>query len=390
MQSPLPLPNSDRDAWLLPTDWVFLNPGSFGLRLRSVHEARVRMLERMESQPVAFLEREAMATWSHARASLAAFVGGDPEGFGFVSNATEGIDAVLAQPAVRSGRVLVSELAYGAVKEASRWGAATGDGEVHEVRSDLPINDPNELVDAWDAALGRGAALAIVDHITSGTALVHPVKDIVERCRAHGVPVLVDGAHAPGMLELQVEAIGADWYVGNLHKWVGAPSGAGFIWTAPQRRQETRPLALSHDCGGTYEDAFRWQGTRDVTPWLVVPEAIASVEQRWGWSTLRAWQRDMAVWAGRRMAEAFETVTADGTGGLLTGAMVSARLPEGAPSGWADRFALRDAIASRHRVELAVDAHRQDWWARLSFGPWVTTDDVERAIDAVLQTIHNP
>lgn len=383
---PAPLPDSERDLWSLPADWVFLNPGSFGLRLREVQEARAALLAEYEAQPVAFLERRAPALAEAALQSLAGFLRAERGGLVFVTNATEAIDAVLAGLGSNAGDgVLIGEQAYGAVAAAARH-AARGRG-IQVVPLKLPVAGSRDVLAAWDAAAQPGTPLAIVDHITSGTSLVQPVAEIVAMCRNRGVPVLVDGAHAPGMLDLRVDSIGADWYAGNLHKWVGAPSGAGFLWTAPQHRKRTRPLAASHDVMGKYQDAFAWQGTRDITPWLTVPAAIAAVERRWGWARLRAWQHVMAVWAGERMARAFGTDTSDGSGGEMTAAMVSVRLPEAASALYPDRFAFRDEIANRHRVEIAVDDSCGNWWARLSFGPWNRCEDVDRAIEATLDCL---
>lgn len=379
---PSPLPDSERELWSLPEDWVFLNPGSFGLRLREVQEARAALLAEYEAQPVAFLERQAAGMAEEALESLSGFLGAQREGLVFVSNATEAIDAVIAGLGPRAGEgILIGEQAYGAVRAAAQH-AARGQ-EVRIVPLELPVKDPDEIVAAWDASLRPDTPLAIVDHITSGTSLVQPVAEIVSLCKARGVPVLIDGAHAPGMLDLHIDQIGADWYAGNLHKWIGAPSGAGFLWTSSQHRGSTRPLAASHDVMGSYQEAFAWQGTRDITPWLTVPAAIAAVQQRWGWSRLRAWQHEMAVWAGEQLATAFGTEVSDGSGGGMTAAMVSARLPEAASARYEDRFVFRDEIANRHRVEISVDDVSGCWWARLSFGAWNRCGDVQRAIEAV-------
>jgi isopenicillin-N epimerase len=386
---PDPLPDSERSLWSLPDDWVFLNPGSFGLRLQEVQAARLELLAEFECQPVAFLERHASDLLSEAIQVASSFLGADPGGFGFVTNATEAIDAVLAGLGSRAAEgVLIGEQAYGAVAAAANYAAA--EAGVRVVPLSLPVADPSDIVAAWERALWPGTPLAIVDHVTSGTALVQPVAQIVAICRDRGIPVLIDGAHAPGMLDLQIDEIGADWYAGNLHKWIGAPSGAGFLWTAEQHRAATRPLVASHDVLGSYEEAFMWQGTRDVTPWLSVPAAIAAVEHRWGWPTLRVWQQKMASAAGQQMAAAFGTETSDGSGGDMTGALVSVRLPEMACEQYGDRFAFRDEIALRHRVEIAIDDSSGCWWARMSFGAWNRKEDVDRAIDAVRECIDSP
>ena len=385
---PTGLEGVEAGLWSLPEDWVFLNPGSFGLRLRSVQARRATLLAQMEAQPVEFLERAALPLYDDALAALASFLHADAAGLGFVSNATEAVAAVLASTGLGPGdTVLVGDQAYGAVVSACNWVTRGG---VRRVPVGAPVAAASDITGAWRSALRERPTLAIVDHITSGTGLVQPVADIVQACREADVPVLVDGAHAPGMLDLHVADIGADWYAGNLHKWVGAPSGAGFLWTSESRRDQTRPVALSHDVGDGYEQAFKWQGTRDMTPWLTVPYAIEAVQQLWGWPALRAWQRDMACWAGAQAAGVLGTCTADGTGGRLTGAMTSVALPDGTSSAFADRFALREAIAERHRVEVAIDDLCGRWWMRMSFGAWNTPADVHAAVEAVQACLARP
>ena len=387
---PAPLPDSHSSLWSVEADWVFLNPGSFGLRLQTVQARRGELLSQCESQPVEFLERTAIPLHQTSLDTLAAFLGTEPGRLGFVSNATEAICAVLASIGVgKDDTILIGDQAYGAVAAACQWLTRNG-GQVKRVPVSLPVRSTSDITDSWKAAIADGATLAIVDHVTSGTAIVQPVGDIVSACRDAGLPVLVDGAHAPGMLELNIDAINADWYAGNLHKWVGAPSGAGFLWTADRHQSIVRPLALSHDVFQSYQEAFTWQGTRDITPWLVVPDAILAIEQRWGWPALRQWQHDMACWAGKRCAKAFGTEVADETGGQCTGAMVSIALPADSSGKFSDRFALRDAIANRHRVEVAVDDQVGRWWMRLSFGAWNTPSDVDAAIEAMRDCLDRP
>jgi isopenicillin-N epimerase len=345
--------------------------------------SRAAMMAACESQPVEFLERTAPPLYERSLEALGSFVGASPANLGMVSNATDAIGAVLTSLRIGAGdTILIGDQAYEAVARACEW-LIRGGGLVKRVPVALPVADPSAITAAWVAALRGGATLAIVDHVTSGTSIVQPVADIVAACREAGVPVLVDGAHAPGMLALSIDAINADWYAGNLHKWVGLPSGAGFLWTADRHRDLIRPLALSHGVFEGYDKAFQWQGTRDVTPWLLVPQAIEAIEQRWGWATLRRWQHDMACWAGEHAAAALGTEVADGSGGQCTGAMVSIALPADTEAKFADRFALRDAIMRRHHVEVFVDAQVDRWWMRLSFGAWNRPADVDAAIAAM-------
>lgn len=390
--APAPLEGfEDGSAWAVRDDWVFLNAGSFGMRLRAVTAARAALLETYEQQPVDFLERHAEQAISDARDEIGSFIGADPAGLACVTNATEAIDAVLASQRDVPGDILIGSEAYGAVQQAAHWEAtAHSHRHVRVVDTPLPAAKSSDIVDAWDVALRQDTpALAIVDHITSPTGVVQPVEGIIACCQAHGVPVLVDGAHAPGMLPLDIDGLGADWYAGNLHKWVGAPTGAGFLWTAPAHRAYTRPVIASHFIHDGYREAFDWQGTRDITPWLMAPVAIAEVKARSGWPALRRWQEAMVAWCGPRLAEALGTVLA-APPDAPHGALVAARLPASTMDAYDGHFAFRDAVAARHRVEIAMSEVAGAWWVRFSMGPWITPADIEVAIAAVADCALQP
>ena len=383
--APAPLRGfEDRSAWAVNHDWIFLNAGSFGMRLRAVAAARADLLQAYEQQPVDFLERHAEQAVHDAREVIASFVGADPLGLACVTNATEAIDAVLASMRDVSGDILIGSEAYGAVQQASHWeAAASNHRQVRVVDTPLPAMQASDIVNAWDAALSQGKpALAIVDHITSPTGVVQPVEGIIACCRAHGVSVLIDGAHAPGMLPLEIDALGVDWYAGNLHKWVGAPTGAGFLWTSAAYRDTTRPVIPSHFIHDGYLESFDWQGTRDITPWLMAPVAIEAIEQRSGWQALRDWQQEMCAWCGPRLADAMGTMLASPPD-CPHGAMVAAKLPESTLAAYDGHFAFRDEVAKRHRVEVAMSEVAGAWWVRFSMGPWLCPADLEVAIDAV-------
>ncbi len=370
--------------WSLDGDWVFLNAGSFGLRFREVLAARAAVLEQFEQQPVDFLERYAPTAIEESRRVVADFVGADVDGLACVTNATEAIDAVLVGLRKRPGDLLVTSESYGGVFQACHWEARHANHRnVRVVEQPLPASCSQDIVAAWTEQLQQGnVVLAIVDHIASPTAVVQPVEAIIRACREANVQVLVDGAHAPGMLPLKIEAIGADWYAGNLHKWVGAPSGAGFLWTAPEYRDTTRPVIASHNVHDGYIDSFNWQGTRDITPWLVVHTAIAAIDRRGGWASLQAWQSAMCQWCGPILAEAMGTTLA-APPDAPCGAMVAAQVPPETVAHYGDRFVFRDEIAQRHHVEVAISDVGDTWWVRLSMGPWLTPADVTFGIGAV-------
>lgn len=270
--------------WALDPDLVFLNHGSFGACPRGVLAAQQDLRAAMESNPVAFLARGLEDRLAAARAAVGAFVGADPDDLAFVPNATSGIATVLGSLRLGPGdELLATDHEYNAALNALRVAALDSGARVVMVHVPLPIAGPDAVVERVLAAVTARTRLALLSHVTSPTALVFPVERLVPVLEARGVAVLVDGAHAPGMVPLRIETLGASWYVGNLHKWCCAPKGAAFLHVRRDLQAGTRPLAVSHAANdprptpSPFRRAFDWTGTLDPTPFLATPAALAEV-----------------------------------------------------------------------------------------------------------------
>jgi isopenicillin-N epimerase len=242
-------PNAARAAFCLDPDWLTLNHGSFGATPRAVIAAQQGWRDRLEAQPTRFMTMELPGALRSAASQLAGFLGADAEGLGFIENATAGCNAVLRSLRFTPDEeVVVLSHGYAAVQKAAAHIAGGAGARLIEVPIPFPRPDTAGLIAALEAALTPRTRLAILDHITSPSALVLPIAPLIALCRARGVPVLVDGAHAPGQVPLNLTALGADWYAGNCHKWLLAPKGCAFLWTAPARRRPParapRPRAL--------------------------------------------------------------------------------------------------------------------------------------------------
>jgi isopenicillin-N epimerase len=253
----------------------------------------------------------------------------------------------------------------------------------------LPVTDPGEVVDRVLAALTPRTRLLLLDHVTSPTALVFPVEPIVRACEARGVMVLVDGAHAPGMVPLALEALGASFYTGNLHKWVCAPKGAAFLYARADRQALLRPAVISHGANSPRRDRsrfqleFDWAGTADPTPFLCVPAALdtlASLSPA-GWPGLMAANREDALAARELLQRAL------GTAALappeLVGAMAAVALP-GSGEG------LQDRLFHRHCIEVPIIPFGGDWLVRVSLQRHVRRGDVQRLADALAAEFSAP
>jgi isopenicillin-N epimerase len=243
---------------------------------------------RMEAQPGRFFRAILPAALRHAAGQLGAFLGADGNDLAFVENTTVGCNAVLRSLELGAGdEILVLTHGYGAVRNAARYVAERAGARVTEAAVPFPRPDADAIVASVAAALTPRTKLAVIDHITSGSALVLPLERIVTACHAAGVPVLVDGAHGPGQVTLDLPSLGADWYVGNCHKWLCAAKGSAFLWAAPSRQAGLHPVTISHGFGAGFLAEFDWTGTRDCSAWLSVGAAI-DFHARLGGAALRA------------------------------------------------------------------------------------------------------
>jgi isopenicillin-N epimerase len=271
----------DRSPWLLEPDISYLNHGSFGACPDPVMEAQRVWRERMEAEPVRFLSRELERHLDEARMRVATFLNADAEGIAFVPNATTGVSTVLASLRFQPGdELLASDHEYNATLNALRAAAERDGATVRIVRIPFPIHDPSEAVEAYVHAVTPRTRFALVSHVTSPTALILPVTAIVRELDRRGVDTLVDGAHAPGMVEVDLGALNAAYWTGNGHKWLCGPKGSGVLHVRADLRDRIRPLVISHGANDERTDRahfrllFDWLGTADPTPYLALPAAI--------------------------------------------------------------------------------------------------------------------
>jgi len=289
-----------RDHWALDPTTTFLNHGSFGATPKRVLDAQSAWRARLEAQPVEFFVRTLPSALEHALGRLAEFLGARAGGLTCVPNATAGVNTVLRSlaPTWSAGdNVVTTDHEYNACRNALDFAATGAGAQVRVAAVRFPNASPEQVFDAVLAQVDDHTRLVLIDHVTSPTALVLPIEPIVAALRARGVAVLVDGAHAPGMCPLDLDALGADYYTGNLHKWVCAPKGAAFLYARADRVASLRPLSISHGANATlrpgqsrFRAEFDWTGTADPTPWLCVPEALDVVGALvpGGWPEVRA------------------------------------------------------------------------------------------------------
>lgn len=292
------MPSERAASWSLDPAVTYLNHGSYGACPVEVQARQAELRKELESEPVDFLSRRLQGRLDAAREELAAFLGADPLDLAFMPNATTGVNTVLRSLDFAPGdELLTTSHAYAACRKtldvvASRSGAKV-------VVAELPFPCPSEdaVVEPVLAAATPRTRLALLDHVTSPTALVLPLKRLVDGLRERGVETVVDGAHAPGMVPLALSELGAAYYTGNAHKWLCAPKGAAFLHVRRDRQAGLHPLVTSHGSGQGFHAEFDWTGTTDPSPWLCIPEALRVVGGMLpgGWSAVMAANHALAM-----------------------------------------------------------------------------------------------
>jgi isopenicillin-N epimerase len=372
--------------WPLDPACTFLNHGSFGSVPLEVAEAQEAHRRLIESRPIEWLGRRHRELLAPARSAASAFLGADPEGLGFVTNATEGVNAVLSSFECGPGdELLTTSHVYNAVHQAMKVKARRTGAAVRIVDLDPPFDDAGELVDHVVAAIGPRTRLLIIDHITSPTGLVFPAVEVVREARRRGVAVLVDGAHGPGMLDLSIDALGADWYTGNLHKWCCAPKGCAFLWTSAERRAATHPAVVSHHLDEGYTREFDWQGTRDLTPWMTAADAIAWLDRRFGWPALRAHNRDLARWAHAMLLDRFGSEGLSPRDGSWLGSLATVPLPARLAASATPADRIQAELSVRHDIEVPIIDWRGRKMVRVSAQAYNRPEQYLRLADALLE-----
>ncbi len=350
--------------WLIGPSVTFLNHGSFGACPRVVLEVQGELRARMESDTMRFFVRELDPLLDQARAALGGLVGADPDDLAFVPNATAGVNAVVRSFALDAGDdVLTTDHEYNACRNALTHAATVAGARVVVARVPFPVASDEEIVDAIVREVGPRTRLALVDHVTSPTGLVWPIARIVHALEERGVATVVDGAHAPGMVPLDLRAIGASYYTGNCHKWLCAPKGAAFLWARRDRQAGLRPTSISHGFNSPRRDRsqfrldFDWTGTLDPTAALSVPAAIRFLSGALpgGIEAVMASNRAKALAARSVIAAAFGSALP--APDSMIGSLAAVRLPDspGEPSKsplYAD--ALQEALYAEHRIEVPI------------------------------------
>ncbi len=376
----LPAPSRLASHWDLDPDVCFLNHGSFGACPRAVLQEQHELQRRMEREPVLFLHRELEGLLDAARTGLARFLDCAPDDLAFVANASTGVNTVLQSLALAPGdEILLTDHGYNACRNAVVRVCERTGARIATAALPFPIAGPEVVVERVLAAVTPRTRLCLVDHVTSPTGLVLPVAQIVSALAARGIDTLVDGAHAPGMLPLDLDGLGAAYYTGNCHKWLCAPKGAAFLHVRADRQAGVRPLVVSHGANAARAERSRFRlefdftGTGDYTPFLCVPAALRFLDALLpgGIEAVRAHNHELCRHGRDRLCAALG-IDAPAPDSMI-GSLAAVPLPPTAapPIAPLGQDPLQVRLFDRHRIEVPVMRWQQPPLRLLRIAPQV-------------------
>ena len=378
--------NNLSQCWDFPPGHVYLNHGSFGACPSKIIEIQHEMQRELERQPMEFLVRKLEGLHRKSRERLSRFVGCSAEDLVFVSNATEAVNTVLRSLSFQSDdEILVTNHTYQACRNAVDIVARQAGAKVVVAQIPFPCRSEETVIEAIEDVVSNRTRFALIDHVTSPTALVLPIKHLVSTLEAQGVMTMVDGAHAVGMLPLELDNIGASFYTSNCHKWLCAPKSSAFLYVKPELQSLVRPLSLSHAAslpdndGSRFQKEFGWPGTHDPTPYLVIPDCIDFISSVDG-GNAEAWMtRNRRATLKGREAMLSEFQIGEPCPDSMIGAMAALPLPDG------DATELQRTLLVEHHIEVVVSPwpNPQSRLIRFSMQAYNSQNDVDALVTAL-------
>lgn len=373
-----------RKYFLLDPSVVFLNHGSFGATPRPVFRAYQRWQRELEKQPVEFLGRRITAWMAEARSILGEYVGTHAENVVYAQNATIALNMVVRSLELkRDDEVLATAHEYGAVDRMWRFlSKELGFKYVNQTTS-IPISSKEQFIEEFWTGVTPNTRVICISHISSPTAIIFPIEEIIRRAREAGILSIVDGAHTPGQLPLRLDALGADFYAGNLHKWLSAPKGAGFLYARPEAQKLVKPLVVSWGyesltpSGSLFVDHNEWWGTRDPAAFLSVPAAI-EFQKKHDWERVREACHQLATAAQTRICEMTGLPPLHPSQGNWFRQMFSAPLPADA-----DVAQLKSRLYDEFRIEVPLHEWNGNKLLRVSVQGYNTQADVDALCGAL-------
>lgn len=377
------------DLYLLRTDIAFLNHGSYGACPRPVFEVYQQWQRELESQPVEFLSRRIYGLLAEARAALGDFVHTHPDNLVFIPNVTVGMNIIARSlPFGGDDEILATDHEYGAVVRTWEYYCARKGGRFIPQPIAMPVTTAEAFMEQLWAGVTERTRIITLSHITSATALRFPVAEVCRRAREAGIMTVIDAAHAPGQVDLDLEAIGADFYVGNCHKWLSAPKGSAFLYARPEHQHLLDPLVISwgwqaeQPSHSTFLDYFQRSATIDPSAYLSVPAAI-QFQREHDWPSVRLACHALAGDARRQVAAltGLPQVAPETTDWWVQLCLMP--LPEGT-----DVARLKTRLWDDYQVEIPVHNFQGRPYTRISIQAYNDQSDVDRLVTALRELLN--
>jgi len=375
-----------RDYFLLDPEVIYLNHGSYGATPSPVFRAYQEFQRELERQPVKFFNTRLMDDLASARQVLAGYLHSDPDNLVFIPNATHAVNLVARSLSLKRGdEILASDHEYGACDNV--WQFVSQKTGALYIRQPVPITarSSEEIAEHFWQGVTLRTKIIFISHITSPTALLFPVKDICMRARQAGILTFVDGAHAPGQIPVDLEAIAADFYTGNCHKWMLAPKGAAFLYTRQEHQSMIEPLVISwgwgknspFDISSKYLANLQWSGTDDYSAYLSVPSAI-QFQVDHDWDTVRQNCNSFLFWALYRISEITGLAPVHCEIPGLFRQMGIASLP---PIDKSEEF--KNLLYDQFRIEIPIIEWNNHHFLRISVQGYNTQEELESLLTAL-------
>ena len=368
--------------FLLDRSITFLNHGSFGATPKPVFDEYQRWQRELEHQPVEFLGRRFAGLMRTAREALADYLGTSAGNLIFAQNVTIALNVVARSLELGAGdEVLSTHHEYGAMDRT--WRFLSKERGFTYINQVVDISSPDAFVDSFWRGVTSNTKVIFLSHITSPTATIFPIETLIQRARAQGILAVIDGAHAPGQIPLHLDALDADFYGGNLHKWLCAPKGAGFLYARPEVQHLLKPLVVSWGYeaevpgDSQFIDYNEWWGTRDVSAFLAVPKAI-QFQQDQNWAEVRAACHRLAVETWQRIHDLTGETPLHSDPEPWFAQMAVATLPADS-----DLVALKSRLYDEHHIEIPLIAWNEKKLIRLSVQGYNSRRDMDKLLSAL-------
>jgi len=376
-----------RDLFLLRPDIIFLNHGSFGACPRPVFERYQAWQLELERQPVEFLGRRYDALMAESRAALADYLGTSAQNLVYVLNATHGLNVVARSLALQfDDEILSCDHEYGALDRTWQFICAKQGAHYRRQAVPLPVHEPVEVVEAIWAGVTPRTRVLFLSHVTSPTALILPIADLIQRARAANIITVIDGAHAPGQIPLNLAELGADFYVGNCHKWLLSPKGAAFLYARPERQELLEPLVVSWGwqsetpSNSRFIDEHEYQGTRDIAAYLSVPAAI-EFRQHHAWSTVQQQCHELLRYTRQRLTALTHLPPISPDSPTWFAQMATFPLPPCQPQ------ELKRRLYDEFKIEIPIITWQGRAFVRVSIQAYNNMEEVEALVAALIHLL---